>query len=380
VNPPACGRGCGGFSFGAGGGDWLTRIKEVRGEEWGLRRRLGFLSILVSVLMVFQMAVFADNVQNDIVTGDGRDTITAGGSTTVGYWIHVSSGGNDKQSGCNAADGTPAVVTINAPAGVSASTTSLTFAACGQEASQSVTYSSSTPGSYEIKVSVSDACTGSGCGSYNVSPAKFTLTVNAPAAPADTTPPTVTLGGVSSGWYLDSSLPNPTVGCTDNAGGSGCDPDSYWVDTQDNGDGTFTATAHAADNAGNWGQSASVTYSVVTLTGGGAHGKGTYKMNSTIPVSYTLSLPDGANPLNFRGCLQWVKTGSVPPDADSPDDFSTTADSGCTFRYDESAGQYIFNLSTKKVNSTGTFDLYIRFGNSASANKQVKIGTIIINR
>jgi hypothetical protein len=129
------------------------------------------------------VAALADNVQND-VGGSGITTITAGGSTTVNYRITANNG--DGQTGCNAADSSPATVTINKPAAVTASTSTLTFTSCGTN--QPVTFSSNTPGDYNITVSVSD----SGAGSYNVNPASFTLHVN-PAPPPANTAPTLTL-------------------------------------------------------------------------------------------------------------------------------------------------------------------------------------------
>jgi hypothetical protein len=126
--------------------------------------------------------VLADNVQNDVVAG-GNDTITAGGSTTVNYRITANNG--DGQTGCNAADLSPATVTINAPSNVSATPDSLTFASCGTD--QSVVFSSSVVGDHEITASVSDT----GSGTYNTNPAKFTLHVNSPTptpTPTNTAP------------------------------------------------------------------------------------------------------------------------------------------------------------------------------------------------
>src|SRR5688572_11578345 len=88
-------------------------------------------AIAIGAMLVFSVAgtkAFADNVQDDVVVG-GNDTITAGGSTTVKYRITANNG--DGQAGCNAADGSKATVTINAPSGVTATPGSLVFASCG---------------------------------------------------------------------------------------------------------------------------------------------------------------------------------------------------------------------------------------------------------
>ena len=138
-------------------------------------------AIAIATILIFATAgqyAFADNVQNDVAANPGSNSIIVGGSTTVGYRINANNG--DGQTGCNAADSTPATVTINVPAGVVRSPTSLTFTACG--ATQSVIFSSSTAGDYPITVSVSD----SGVGTYNTSPATFTLHVLAPSNTAPT--------------------------------------------------------------------------------------------------------------------------------------------------------------------------------------------------
>jgi hypothetical protein len=144
------------------------------------------LSLALIMAMLFTSVGLADNVKNDVVAG-GNDTITAGGSTTINYQIQAIP--NDDQTGggnCNANDGSAATVTINTPAGVTVDTSgspgnqvTLTFTSCGTN--QSAVFSSNTPGDYGITVSVSD----SGAGTYNTSPATFTLKVN---APANTTP------------------------------------------------------------------------------------------------------------------------------------------------------------------------------------------------
>ena len=140
-----------------------------------VRKRGRWSLVLGTVLAALLLAAVAygDNVQNDVVAG-GNDTFTAGGSTTVNYRITANNG--DGQTGCNAADTSPATVSIVAPSGVTATPGSLVFTACGTSATQSVVFTSTTPGDYEITASVSD----SGTGTYNTNPAKFTLHVLAP--------------------------------------------------------------------------------------------------------------------------------------------------------------------------------------------------------
>jgi len=169
---------------------------------------------------VFAIAgsAFADNVVNDVTVGD-TDTFAAPGSTTIGYKINPAAA-QDPQAGCNASDGSPATVTLSVPAGVTASTTSLTFTACN--AFQNVTFSASTRGDYAINVStISD----SGTGSYN-NQANWTLHVTGAA----NTAPEVSVTGVSNGASYEAGSV-PTAGCS-------------VTDTED-GNSTFAATLSA---------------------------------------------------------------------------------------------------------------------------------------
>ena len=126
----------------------------------------------------------ADNLRDDVVAS-GNGTITAGGSTTINYYIQATGGS------CDAADGSAAAVTINVPSGVTVDTNpsvsgnqnTLTFTACDTSTggasptnTKAAVFSSPAAGSYAITASVTDAT-----GSYNETPANFTLTVNPPA-------------------------------------------------------------------------------------------------------------------------------------------------------------------------------------------------------
>jgi hypothetical protein len=145
--------------------------KQVRRRgRWSL-----ILGTLIAALMVVAVAL-ADNLKNDVVAG-GNDTFLAGSSTTIDYWIQATPAGN-----CDAVAGSAATVSINVPAGVTATPASVVFTACntsGNEANpnntQAVTFSSSTPGDYSITASVTDPA-----GTYNTTPANFTLHVTAP--------------------------------------------------------------------------------------------------------------------------------------------------------------------------------------------------------
>jgi Thrombospondin type 3 repeat len=285
-------------------------------------RRRGRLSLVLGAILAAVLLVgvaYADNVQNDVTVG-GNDTFVAGNSTTVNYRIAANNG--DGQTGCNAADATPATVTINKPAAVTASPPSVQFTSCGTN--QPVVFSSSTPGSYSITVSVSDG----GAGTYNVNPAAFTLHVTAPpdadgdgvpdssdncpnvsnADQADndhdgignicdptpngddTTPPTIspnvsgTLGNNS--WYTSDVTVSWTVTDDNPVTTTGCGATTITSDTA----GT-TLTCSATDAAGNT-SSESVTIkrdaTAPVIVGSPSPGANSIGWNNTsVSVNYT---------------------------------------------------------------------------------------------
>jgi hypothetical protein len=147
-----------------------------------LRGKVTLLFIVCAVLLAIPAIALADNIRNDVVAG-GTDTIVSGGSTTISYYIQ------DTGNTCDAADGSKATVNISVPADVTASKSSLDFTTCGDTNKQGVDFSSSKVGDYEITVSVTDTS-----GSYNPTPAKFTLHVTNPPPPSNTAP-TLTLPG-----------------------------------------------------------------------------------------------------------------------------------------------------------------------------------------
>jgi hypothetical protein len=240
------------------------------------------MTLAVILAMVFTSLALADNVQNDVTAG-GNDTITSGGSTTVNYRIGANNG--DGETGCNAKSASPAVVTIIAPAGVTAMPGSLTFTSCGTD--QPVVFTSSTVGDHAITVSVSD----SGAGTYNTNPAKFTLHVNAAPPPSDLTPPVITpsvdgtLG--ENGWYVSDVTVSWTVedGESDIASSSGCDPTTINADTA----GT-TLTCSATSDGGTASQSVTIKRdasapSISASADPGPNGNGWN--NSDVTVSYS---------------------------------------------------------------------------------------------
>jgi Bacterial Ig-like domain len=163
-------------------------------------------AIAIGAMLIFSvsgMKAFADNVQDDIQVDPAQRTITSGGSTTVNYWIQANGAGGSP--GCDASDGSSVKITFDVPNGVSVSPSSVTFNQCGDTNTKSATYSSDTPGSYDITVSAQDSS-----GNYNTNPAKFTLIVNAPedntAPEVDSTSPEDGTTGVEIGSDVSATF------------------------------------------------------------------------------------------------------------------------------------------------------------------------------
>ncbi len=198
-----------------------------------LRNKLtwGFSLAVVVALLVTALAL-ADNLQNDVTAG-GNDTFTAPGSTVITYRLVANSAPNGDIGGCNVDASKPATLSISVPAGVTASTTSVQFTACGNPGGQSVTFSSSAPGNYSILHSISGGKTGA---LYN-NQADFTLHVTPAITDTDG-------DGVPDASDNCPSVSNPGQDDADNDGlGNACDTNSY---------APAVATA-AADASGNEG-------------------------------------------------------------------------------------------------------------------------------
>lgn len=204
-----------------------------------LTRRTRWVAAGAVVAAVFGMALpaFADNVQNDVDASLGNDTVVAGSSITVNYKITANNG--DGETGCNAKAASAATVAINAPAGVTASPSSLSFTSCGTQ--QPVTFTSSVAGNHDITVTVTD----SGAGSYNTNPAKFTLNVT-PASASDA-------DGDGVPDSSDSNSYAPQVGVQAGAAvgneGTAGNPATSGSFTDQDGNGSLTISQVSGDGA-----------------------------------------------------------------------------------------------------------------------------------
>ena len=183
----------------------------------------------------------------------------------------------------------------------------------------------------------------------------------------DVTAPTITVTTPTAGQtLLLGQAANAAYSCADEAGGSGL---ASCVGTVPNGGaldtssvGTKTFTVNASDIAGN-PATKTVTYAVLYRFGGvlqpvNTDGTSIFKAGSTVPVKFQLF--DAANaPIGSAiASLTYAKVSSSVIGSDLEAVSTAAATTGNAFRYDATAQQYIFNLSTKGW-AQGTYRLTI---------------------
>jgi hypothetical protein len=127
--------------------------------------------------------------------------------------------------------------------------------------------------------------------------------------------------------------------------------------------GTTTVTCSSSDHSGRTA-TGSFTVSVSYSWSGflqpiNADGSSIFKLGSTVPVKFQL-VGASAAITNVVANLSVAKVSNSVVGTDSETVTNVGADSGSTFRYDPSANQYIFNLSTKGGTWTkGTYQLRV---------------------
>jgi hypothetical protein len=272
-----------------------------------LRSKISLLFVVCAVLLAIPAVALADNIVDDLEGAATTKTITAGDSFANNYWV-VANSAAGSPSGCDvgvADDGNTATFSINTPAGVTASPSSLTFDECKDgpnNHAQAVTFTSSTAGTYEITVSKD-----SGTGSYNTNPSTFTLVVNASSGGGggggDSTAPVITKVVTpaspdgNNGWYKSPVSVDWTVS----------DPESA-ISSQ-NGCGDFTINSDQLEQ----------TYTCTATSAGGTSSDSvTLKVDVTKPTNVQFTgggLSDGAS-YDF-GDVPAAPTGCTADDATS---------------------------------------------------------------
>ena len=83
-----------------------------------------------------------------------------------------------------------------------------------------------------------------------------------------------------------------------------------------------------------------------------------FKMGSTVPVKFQLTgASSGITDGTFY--LKYIYTGAGDNLGELESVATTTGTTGTQFRYDATAGQYIYNWSTKSVSQAGNYELRV---------------------
>lgn len=231
----------------------------------------------------------------------------AAGTTTLA----LSPTNGDGKSGCNLTGGTILTLSLASsnPAAATVSPSSVTFTSCGD--SKTLTVTPLAAGTATVSAAATANTSG---GSFDLTPATFTVNVVAPA-PSNTAP-SVTVGGVATGGsYAKGSVPAASCNVVDAEDGNSTAP------------ATLSAVSgpYASDGIGQ--QTASCTY---TDRGGlTASGSVTYSITDPSGPQITYSLKPGTpNGLSDWFTVPVVLSWTVT-DTESPGSVSTT---GCEDR------------------------------------------------
>ena len=248
-------------------------------------RSKALLVLTFGLLLAVPAVALADDIRDGLdTTAQQTQTITAGDSTSTGftnqYWI-VANGAGTSPSGCDVlaeGDSITATFKVNTPDGVTASASSLTFDECraGSDLnSQTVKFTSNTPGTYTIPALTKT----SGTGVYTTNNTTFTLVVNDNCPSGDTsgdlqdgkctsnTAPQVSVSGVNAGGnYEFGSEPTATCDVTDaEDANESATPVIDRSALNSHGLGTVTVKCSYTD-AGNLSDSDEVSYTIVDTT------------------------------------------------------------------------------------------------------------------
>ncbi len=193
----------------------------------------------------------------------------------------------------------------------------------------------------------------------NTSQGTFMVTVMDTTAPTLTVPADMSVTATVAGGAYVTFSPSATD-LVDGPVAVGCTPASGSLF----GTGTSTVACDATDQHGNR-VVASFNVTVTFAWSGYLHpvnadNRSVFKLGSTVPVKFRLS-GDSAPITSLYATI------SIAPVSDGVvgDEFeavsTAAADGGNAFRYDPTAGQYIFNWGTRSL-STGTYQICIEFG------------------
>ncbi len=306
------------------------------------------MTLAVIFSMLFTTVGLADKVENDIVAVPASITLQAGVSSSYVYvQFYVQPTSNDDDLQCNFdSESEKVTFTINTPAGVVATPSSLTFNKCkdgGNFNAQTVRFSANAS-AVSGYISFTETSNNTG-GTFNYSNAVFYVNV----VSADTTPPVIiyTIAGTlgDNGWHVDDVFVDWTV----------TDPES-----------AFT-TVGCVDTTIDYDTTGVTLTCSATSTGGTSSESVTIKRDATAP-SVTIT-PDRAPDygdwynasVNFTVAGTDATSGIASCDADfaysSPDSESTSVTASCTdyagnvgstsygFKYDGTAPTISYSIA-----------------------------------
>src|SRR5215218_8291523 len=169
-----------------------------------LRSKISLLFVACAVLVAIPaIAAFADNLQDEVTSGGGTQTIATGAANGFTNTYRIVGNGVD---GCNVDSANPATFNVNAPSQVTTSTPTLTFTDCGAAGEKTVTFSSNTVNATGYTINPTYASGGKpGNNGWNLTSAELTLkVVAAPTVTAVT--PTDEATGVAVGSNVTATF------------------------------------------------------------------------------------------------------------------------------------------------------------------------------
>lgn len=198
----------------------------------------------------------------------------------------------------------------------------------------------------------------------NAAAATFTVTVRDTTAPSLAKPADLALTATSAAGAV------ATYGVTgtdavDGTVAASCTPASGSTFAL----GTTQVACAATDKAGNASPAQTFTVAVTVpwsnvLAPLNSDGSSVYKIGSTIPVKFQLT-GTAAAVGNLPAKITYAKVSSGTVGTELEATSTSAADTGNLFRYDSTAKQYIFNLSTKGF-TEGTYQLRVDLGDGIS--------------
>jgi hypothetical protein len=174
---------------------------------------------------------------------------------------------------------------------------------------------------------------------------------------ADVTPPTITIASPSGTTYLLDTPVVSNYSCNDVGSGvaacTGSAPNGAFVDTSVVGTRSFVV--NALDNAGNTSTRA-VTFTVQYGLSVLSDQTKVHRIGSTVPLRVALTDQSGQNVSSPAIALLATSLVQVSTQTSGVLDDPGNANADNTFRYDATAGSYIYNVATGGL-ATGVWEL-----------------------